>query len=111
MERGHMKRLLTLFINMILVFGLASAAYGKSYELVFSQSLKAGKVQLNAGRYWLTVQGDTATFKDSKGKSYSTPIKLEKSTATFRSTFLDAVGEDLKYLQLGGTSMTVVFVE
>jgi hypothetical protein len=95
------------------VLALASftAAYAKSYEIEFHETTKAGKVELKPGVYRLVIDGDKAVFTDRHRASYTTPVKVENGTQKFKSTNVDSDGDHIKYIELGGSTAKVEFIE
>jgi len=96
---------------MVLALAIVSAAYGKSYELNFANPVKAGKLELKPGKYLLTVDGDTAVFRDTHGRSDSTPVKVQSGSAKFKSTNVSYKGEEITRIELVGTTTVLVFSE
>ena len=83
----------------------------KSFSLDISTPLKVGKLQLKPGTYYLTLEGDNATFKDGHGESSTMPVKVENGNKKFKATMVGSVGDRVDYIELGGTSMRLRFTE
>ena len=86
----------------------------KSYDLIFSATTKAGNVQLKAGEYRLTVNGNQATFLDvNSAKTFTTDVKIENGNTKFNDTEVlsnDAGGTNvIQNIELGGSRTKVDF--
>ena len=90
---------------------IATAAYGKSYDVSLVQAVKMGKANLKPGNYSLTIKDDTAVLRSSGSETFTVRIKLETGKIKFQSTAFDILGDEVKAIQLGGTTTTVVIVE
>jgi hypothetical protein len=77
---------------LIGVFALASVAFAgsKTYDISISKAAKAGSVELAPGEYQLKVEGTTATFTNSKHKSFTTAIKVESTAKKSQFTAVDS---------------------
>jgi len=99
------------------VLTLASfAASAKSYDIVLTNPVKAGSVQLNPGAYTVKVKGDTAIFTAAdSGKTYTAPVKLDNAGPKHGSTAVHLEtknGADvLKSIVVGGSHTTLEFNE
>src|SRR5580704_4498073 len=79
----------------VLLLSSFTIAYAKSYELEFQTSMKAGKVQLKAGKYTLVLRGNNAVFIDARRESYTTPVKVESGTKKFKATGVDSAADQI----------------
>lgn len=104
-------KLRTFFVTLILTLTVAATIYAKSYEVQLTEPAKAGKLELKPGQYTLTIEGDQATFRDVHRKSFTTAVKTENGSVKFKDTNVNYTGDHIKAIQLGGSTMTVEFVE
>ena len=95
----------------MMVLSSLSAAYAKSYDIELRSPRKVGKQQLKSGHYSFSVKGDTAVFKDEQHKSYSVSVRVQNGQQKFKETMLDTSGDRIHYIQLGGSTTTVAFIE
>lgn len=86
--------------------GIANAA--SSYKVTLPSDLSAGSVTLKAGDYKVEVEGDQATFKQGK-QTIQVPAAVETSTSKFPDTTLESSGTNLQAIDIGGTTMKIVF--
>ena len=100
------------------VLALASfaVANAKSYDIILSNSVKAGPVEIKAGAYTVKVKGDSAIFISTRdGKTSSAPVKLESSGPKHNSTTAvvatEPGGAVLRAIKLGGSNTTLEFSE
>jgi len=100
-----------LLISVMMVLLTLTAAFAKSYDIELRAPRKVGKQQLKSGRYSFSVKGDTATFRDEQNKSYSVSVKIENGTQKFKETMVDTSADQIRYIQLGGSTTTVAFIE
>lgn len=101
----------SLLTTAILALTILATANAKSYELQFETSMKAGKVQLKPGKYHLELRGNDAVFTDTHGGSQTTPVKVDNGTKKFPATGVDSVADQIKSISLGGSTMTLEFIE
>jgi hypothetical protein len=100
---------------LLAALSLSTLAFAspKKYEISLVKAAKAGNTQLAAGNYRVVVDGDKATFTDSKNKSVTIPVKLETEKTKFQSTAVessDKSGQEvLDAIDLGGTTTKVEF--
>jgi hypothetical protein len=104
---------LTLFIGAVALSTVAVAA-PKSYNVVVSTPMKAGKIALAPGDYKVKVEGTNAVFTDSHTReSITVPVKIENSGAKFTSTALDTTKQgdttQIKSIELGGSNTKLEF--
>jgi hypothetical protein len=91
-----------LLIGTLALAGIASA---KSYDIILSAPAKAGSVQLPAGEYSLKVQGNNAVFTNVEtGKSITAAVKVENGAKKFEQTAVDSTDNQIKSIELGGSS-------
>ncbi len=98
----------SLLIAAVLAFMSITSAFGKSYDFQIQETKKAGPVELKAGKYSVSVQGETAVFKDSS-KSYTAPAKLETGTTKFSETRVNSRAGQILFIELGGTKTRLAF--
>jgi len=63
---------------------------------------------LKAGDYKVEVEGNQATFKQGK-QEIKVPASVEKSTNKFPDTTLESSGTNLQAIDIGGTTIKIVF--
>jgi hypothetical protein len=88
-----------------------TAAYAKSYSIDISTPQKVGKLQLQPGPYTLIVEGSNATFRDRHGESQTTTVKVESGTKKFKSTVVESSGDHIEFIDLGGSTTRLQFIE
>ncbi len=104
--------------KFLVVAGLAlcslTAISAKTYDIVLSNKTKVGSVELKPGQYKLKVDGSNAIFTDtSKGKSFTTPVKVETGDKKFDDTRVQSVkdgdSEKINEIDLGGSKTKLGF--
>jgi len=104
--------------KFMLVAGLALSSLtvlsAKTYDIVLSNTTKAGALELKPGQYKLKVEGSNAVFTDtSKGKSFTTPVKVETGDQKFNDTRVQSVKEGetekINEIDLGGSKTKLGF--
>jgi hypothetical protein len=96
--------------------GLASLAFGKSYDIVLSTPTQAGALQLKAGEYSLKVVNGQAVFTNvENAKSFTAPVKVQNGDKKYDSTAVDTASqngtEKIQTIELGGSNMQLQFGE
>src|ERR1041385_9242086 len=86
----------------------------KTYDIVLSNKTTAGSLELKPGQYKLKVDGNNAIFTDtSKGKSFTTPVKVESGDKKFDDTRVqstkDGDAEKINEIDLGGSKTKLGF--
>jgi hypothetical protein len=86
----------------------------KTYEIVLSNTTKAGTLQLKPGQYKLKVEGANAIFTEvNSSKSYTTPVKVENGDKKFDDTRVqstkDGDSERINEIDLGGSKTKLGF--
>jgi hypothetical protein len=89
-----------------LALGVASAA--SSYKVSIPSDTWAGDTQIKAGNYKVTVTGNQAVFTMGS-QSVQVAASIEKSSAKFSDTMLEATGTKLSAIDIGGTDTKIVF--
>jgi len=104
--------------KFIVVAGLALSSLtvlsAKTYDIVLSNKTKAGSIELKPGSYKLKVEGGNAVFTDtSKGKSFTTPVKVQEGDKKFDDTRVQSVKdgetEKINEIDLGGSKTKLGF--
>lgn len=104
--------------KFLVVAGLALSSLtvlsAKTYDIVLSSKTKAGALELKPGQYKLKIDGSNAVFTDtSKGKSYTTPVKVETTDKKFPDTRVQSVkdgdAEKITEIDLGGAKTKLGF--
>ena len=99
----------------LLILGLlaGSLAVAATFKFNLSDSVQAGKTQLQPGKYSLDVTGSTAVLKDKAGKTIDVKAKVEqltnKAAVTTYSISDEAGAKKLASVTLGGSQLRVVF--
>ena len=106
-----MKKLLMIGALCVSTLSIVSA---KSYDIVISNPVQAGTVQLKPGEYRLKVNGSNATFVNvNTDKSFTTPVKVETSDKKFDQTKMDTTKDGdqnkLQDIELGGSNTRLEF--
>lgn len=104
----------SLFIAGVLAILTMSTAFAKTYDLTFTSPAKAGSLQLNAGQYRMSVDGNKVTFTEVKtNKSTTTEATVENSEQKFNETRVDTTTESgaavVKAIRLGGSKIKLNF--
>lgn len=89
-----------------LAVGIASAA--SSYAVKFYQPVQIGSTELKPGDYKVEMQGDKAVFKSGKNV-VEVPATLEKGDKKYNFTSFTTADSKINEIDLGGTSMKIVF--
>jgi hypothetical protein len=96
-----------------IAFGLIAAAIGiasaaSSYTVTISGPVQVGQTELKPGDYKVSIEGDKAIFKNGK-RTIEVPATVENGSQKYSATMLDSAGSQLQDIQIGGTSMKIVF--
>jgi archaellum component FlaF (FlaF/FlaG flagellin family) len=86
--------------------GIASAA--SNYSITIATVTHVGQTELKPGDYKVTVEGDKVTFKNGKD-TVEVPATVEKGAKKYPVTLMDSSGAQLQDIELGGTTMKLVF--
>jgi hypothetical protein len=78
---------------------------------IVSKSTSPGRLELKPGVYSLVVQGENVVFHDESRKSYTTPVKIENGSVKFKTTMVDYVSDKIRYIELGGSTTRLAFIE
>jgi hypothetical protein len=89
-----------------LALGIASAA--SSYKVNIPADTWAGDTQIKAGDYKVTVTGNQAVFTMGK-QSVQVAASVENNTSKFADTMLEASGNKLQAIDIGGSTTKIVF--
>ena len=89
-----------------LALGVASAA--SSYKVTIPADTWAGDTQIKAGDYKVTMTGSQAVFTMGK-QTVQVAASIENNTSKFSDTMLEANGNKLQAIDLGGTNTKIVF--
>jgi hypothetical protein len=91
-----------------LALGIASAASPSSYKVSIPADTWAGDTQIKAGSYKVTVTGNQAVFTMGK-QSVQVAASIENGKSKFSDTMLEASGNKLQAIDVGGTNTKIVF--
>ena len=98
------KSLLTLGALTLATVGLAAA---KSYDINLPANTKAGAIELKPSEYRLKLEGSQAVFTDTRGNSFTVPVKVENSDKKFRDTQVESANQNgmdtIQSIDLGGS--------
>jgi hypothetical protein len=99
----------------VLALSAFAVAGPKTYDLVVSNAVKAGDVQLQPGEYKLKLEGSNAVFTDTQtGKSLTVGVKVENTDRKYDATALDTTKqgavEQVTSIELGGSKIKLEFV-
>ena len=103
-----------MFLTAVLAVSALTIASAKTYDIVVSNTTKAGSVQLKPGEYKLKVEGSNAVFTSvDSAKSFSTPVKVESSGQKYDQTKMqttkDGDEDRLQEIDLGGSHTRLGF--
>ena len=104
----------TFVLGIALCLSTMMFAGTKSYQVVFTSTAKIGSVKLVPGEYTVKVDGANAIFTNNQSsKSVTAPVKIETGKRKFQVTAIDSTkegdAENVKAIELGGTSTTLEF--
>jgi hypothetical protein len=85
---------------------IASAA--STFRVTIPSDTSAGNTQLKAGNYKVAVEGNQATFTQGK-QVIQVPASVEQNPTKFADTILESSGTKLDAIDVGGTTMKIVF--
>jgi len=107
-------KLKSILLAAVLAVFTLSMAFAKTYDVTFSSPTKVGSVQLKAGDYHLKVDGNKATFIDTRSaKSVTTDVKVENGDKKFDQTMVNSTTEGgtnvVKDIELGGSKIKIDF--
>jgi len=107
-------KLKSVLLAAVLAAFTLSLAIAKTYTISFASPMKVGSVQLKAGEYRLSVDGNKATFTDANSnKSVTTDVKVENSDKKFDQTLIDSTNDGgtnvVKDIELGGSKIKIDF--
>ena len=102
--------------RVLLIFAVLGlgAAWAADYEVSFAQAAKVGKVQIEAGRYKLRVQGSLVILTDSETNKSATVLARVEPTekpAGFTAVIGSASGgyEHVEQIVLAGANFRLRF--
>jgi hypothetical protein len=107
----------SILFSAALAAATVTMASAKSYDVVFSDPVMAGNLQLQAGQYSLKVEGSNAIFTDQKTyQSFTAPIKkIDNAQKKFDQTMVDTDKNGnvdlLKSIDLAGSTSILEFGE
>lgn len=90
-----------------LALAVASAA-SSTYKVTIPADTWAGDTQIKAGNYKVTVEGSQAVFTMGK-QTVQVAASVEKNATKYSDTALEASGNKLQAIDLGGTDTKLVF--
>jgi hypothetical protein len=98
----------------ILALSTSAFARTKSYNVSFSEPVKAGSITIDPGKYKLTVDGSSAVFDNTaNGKTLSVPVKVESMSRKFNDTSWQTRDQNgarvLQSMDLGGSTTKLDF--
>jgi hypothetical protein len=101
----------SLILFTVLCFSIASA---KTFEITLDSTVKAGGVELKAGKYNLALMEDSKVrFTSATGQSVETSAKLSTADKKFSSTTIDLKqmngASQINEIDLGGTKTKIQF--
>jgi hypothetical protein len=101
----------SLLLAGILALSSLTTVYAKSYQIELHAPMKAGKVQLKPGLYTLAVDGSNATFTNQRREALTTPVKVENGAKKYKVTIVDSAADEIRYIELGGSTTRLNFIE
>ena len=104
----------TFVLGIVLSLSTVMFAGTKSYQVVFASAAKIGSVKLAPGEYTVKVDGANAIFTNNQSsKTVTAPVKIETGKRKFQFTAVDSTkdgdAENVKAIELGGTTTTLEF--
>jgi hypothetical protein len=109
----NIKSLLIVGALTLTSIGVASA---KSYDVVLSNTSKAGSTELKAGEYKLKVDGSMATFTDQDSKTYTVPVTVANANKKFQATTIETSSnagdmDTITAIDLAGSNTKIQFTK
>jgi len=109
-----MKIRLKMLCVGVLILSTFALARAKSYDVSFSEPMKAGNVTIDPGQYRLMIEGSNAIFGNTRdGKAFTVPVKMESSNTKFAypawQTLDQGGAKILESMDLGGTTTKLEF--
>ena len=106
----------SLILTGALALASLTVASAKSYDIVLSSPTKVANVQLKAGEYKVTMQGNNAVFTEvESGKSVTAPATLKTADKKFSETAVStekkADVDQMQSIELGGSNNKIEFSE
>jgi hypothetical protein len=106
-----MKSILMVGVLALSTISLASA---KTYEITLSSPSKVGNMQLTAGAYKLTFDGNKAVFTNrDTDKQVTADVKVDTVEKKFEVTAIDSTKsgdvEQINAIELGGSKTKLEF--
>jgi hypothetical protein len=107
-------KLKSVLLAAVLAAFTLSLAIAKTYTISFASPMKVGSVQLKAGEYRLSVDGNKATFTEVKShQAFTTDTKVESVDKSFDNTRMDTTTDGgattVKDIQVGGSKIKLDF--
>ena len=107
-------KLKTLVLAGVLAIFTMSLAFAKTYDISFSSPTKVGSVQLKAGDYRMSLNGNKATFTDVQTlKNFTTDVKVENTDKKFDDTKVNTTSDGgttvVKEIEVGGSKIKLDF--
>jgi len=107
-------KLKSVLLAAVLAAFTLSLAIAKTYTISFASPMKVGSVQLKAGEYRLSVDGNKATFIEvNSAKATTTDVKVENSDKKFDQTTVNSTTDGgtsvVKDIELGGSKIKIDF--
>jgi hypothetical protein len=92
----------------VFTVALAIASAASTVKVNLLAPMTAAGVELKAGEYKVTAEGNTATFKSDK-KTVTVPATVVTGGEKYKVTMMESAGPTLKSIHIGGTETTIVF--
>lgn len=111
-----MKKLTTLLLTAALALLSLTVAYAKSWDFSLASAVTVGSTQLEAGRYTVKMDGDTAVVTlQRNNKSVKIPAKTAQGTTKYKATMVHTMAAgsatQLAAIDLGGTTTRLEFAQ
>lgn len=104
----------SLVFSAILAFFCLNAANAKSYEILVASPTKVGGVELAPGQYRMSVEGESAVFKDVRtAREFVTAVKVENTGTSYGVTRINTTRgfgvQRIEAIELEGSGLRVEF--
>ena len=103
-----------LLAGVLCFAGVTMLSAKKSYDISLSTPAMVGNVQLPAGEYKVTVEGDNAVFNlVDEDKTFTAPVTMESVSQKYDQTAVVSTSKDgtnrIESIELGGSKTKLEF--
>jgi hypothetical protein len=100
--------------TLILLVAVAGLSFAKSYDVTFDAPAVLGPMEVESGRYKLSIDGSKITLvSENNHKSFATTATVQTSEKKFSETIVESKRDNGKLMvdeiQIGGTKTVLDF--